>query len=94
MIIVDGKAIVEAEEKDALLHGMTFAQQAGIAYEDMMKAVSLLVLEMQKPEDDPASEEQEFKPLPASYRCRICGRRYVYKGEARACERDHNRPWK
>lgn len=94
MIIVDGKAIVEAEERDALLQGMTFAQQAGIAYEDMMKAVSLLVLEMQKPEDDPASEEQEFKPLPALYCCRICGRHYAYKSEAKACERDHKRPWK
>lgn len=91
MIIVDGKAIVEAEEADTLLQGATFAQQAEIAYEDMINAVSLLALEIQKPEGEPACEEQVFKPLPASHRCRICGRHYVYKSEAKACERDHKR---
>lgn len=38
-------------------------------------------------EDEPT----EYKPLPATFRCRICGRKYSFKSEAKGCEREHRR---
>ncbi len=36
---------------------------------------------------------QALKPEPKRFRCRVCGRKYDYKSEAKACERDH-RQWR
>lgn len=38
-------------------------------------------------------QQTEENQLPMKHRCRICGRRYANRGEAKDCERKHNRPF-
>ena len=57
---------------------------AGIEY-----AVKIMAMDP----DAAAPESAQTAPLPLTQRCRVCGKRYSGKGEAKACERRHRRPW-
>lgn len=93
MIVVDDKAICEAEEFDALRASASlckYLSQGGVTLEEAVNALQVAIMDLSCP--DP--EQSPTKPLPATYHCRVCGRTYFFKGDARACEREHKRPWR
>ena len=91
MIVVDDKALCEAEELDAILQaaetlGET-AEKANVTLEEAVNALQVALMDLSY-----SIPEQQTKPLPVMFHCRVCGRGYDFKGDARACERDHKRP--
>lgn len=93
MIVVDDRVLCEAEELDALLQaaetlGET-VEKASVTLEEAVNAFQVAIMDLSCP-----TTEQQTKPYPAIYHCRVCGRGYDFKGDARACEREHKRPWR
>lgn len=60
-----------------------FAHEAVEAMEQLSQAIN----------DVPLQEEEGYKEPPHFHICRICGRRYTHKSEAKACAREHRRGW-
>lgn len=88
MIVVDNTIIGEAEEIDALCNiSALSSEQTGVSLDAAVNALRIAIVRANNPEP----EQQETKPLPAIYHCRICGSKYLWKSEARSCEREHNR---
>lgn len=90
MIVSDDTIYGSSEEIEALNDAcMTFAEAAGVALENVIGAIRHIVEIEGGNISDAFPGETEVKPLPKRFRCRVCGRHYDYKGEAKACERDH-----
>lgn len=69
-----------------------FAEKAGMSMEHAIGAVIHMVEIEGKDMSDAVSDEEDTPtPLPLVCRCRVCGKKYAYKGEAKACERNHKR---
>ncbi len=49
----------------------------------------LAIIEAQKEAKDGGPEGEEQKPEEKAYHCRICGRRYYDRSEAKECARSH-----
>ena len=90
MIVSDDTIYASSEEIKALNDAcVTFAEEAGIALEGVIGAIMHIVEIEGGNISDAFPDEMETKPLPKRFRCRVCGRHYDFKGEAKACERDH-----
>ena len=90
MIVSDDTIYASSEEIKALNDAcVTFAEEAGIALEGVIGAIRHIVEIECGNISDAFHDEMETKPLPKRFRCRVCGRHYDFKGEAKACERDH-----
>lgn len=93
MIVYQNTIYGTPDEIDQLKHDATF--------DDMtMKEVSDEFLALARSFGDCAVElselaelAQEAKQEPKRFRCRICGRSFFFKGDAKACMRDH-RQWR
>lgn len=66
---------------------------SGLLLGEAATAIETAVKIMTMDPEAAALEIAEAAPLPLARRCRICGKRYSGKGEAKACERRHRRPW-
>lgn len=72
------------------------AANSGIAVEDLSEAFerfAICINNAVRAVSEFAEQFQELKTEQKRFRCRVCGRHYDFKGEARACERDH-RQWR
>ena len=90
MIVSDDTIYASSEEIKTLSDAcVTLAETTGIALEGVIGAIRRIV-EIEGGNISAAfPDEMEAKPLPKRFRCRVCGRHYDFKGEAKACERDH-----
>ena len=90
MIVSDDTIYGSSDEIKALQEACTsFGEAAGITPEHVVGAIMHIVEIEGGNISDVLQEETRVKPLPKRFRCRVCGRHYDIKGEAKVCEREH-----
>ena len=91
MIIVENTIYGTPEEID-VLKGAESLRDTGLTFEEASEAFLRLAACFAIVEDNFSEfckEAWEGKKEQKRFRCRVCGRHYDFKGEAKACERDH-----
>lgn len=90
MIVSDDTIYGKSEEIEALQEAcVDFGEAAGISLEHVVGAIMHIVEIEAGRISDILQDEALAKSLPKRFRCRVCGRHYDFKGEAKACEREH-----
>ena len=94
MIVYNDWAFCTDAEIDAMSKALNeMCEASKLSLGEAAAGIEYAVKIMAMDPEAAAPEIAEAAPLPLARRCRICGKRYSGKGEAKACERRHRRPW-